>query len=229
MIAYLSARGLEPAVAFAITERVRKGRRLRPEDMEGMRRAGVPEWYIGACEKITYLFPKAHAVAYVTMALRIAYFKVHRPEAHYAALFTVRGEDVDGDLLRRGPEAVAKRLRDIDAKGNEATPKERSEQALLEIAREMFARGVRVRPVDLYGSHAERFSLTPDGLLPPFLALPGLGRTAATAIVQARAEGPFTSVENLRVRARLQRPILELLGEQGCLRGLPQTSQLTLF
>lgn len=229
MIAYLSGRGLEPSVAFAITERVRKGRGLRPEDIARMRQSGVPDWYIGACEKISYLFPKAHAAAYVTMALRIAYFKVHQPEAHYAALFTVRGEDVDADRLRRGPDAVSRRLREIEALGNEASAKDRSEQALLEIAREMFARGVRVRPVDLYRSDGARYGVTPDGLLPPFLGLPGLGRAAAAAIVAARAEGPFTSVENLRVRARLQRPVLELLEQQGCLTGLPKTSQLTLF
>lgn len=229
MIAYLSARGLSPATAFAITERVRKGRGLRPEDVEAMRAAGVPDWYIASCQKITYLFPKAHAVAYVTMALRIAYFKVHHPQAHYAALFTVRGEDVDADLLRRGPEAVARRMREIEAMGNEASPKDRGQLSLLEIAREMFARGIRVRPVDLYASSADRFLVTDEGLLPPFLALPGLGRAAAAAIVQARAEGPFTSVENLRQRARLQRPILDLLAAQGCLEGLPQTNQLTLF
>lgn len=229
MIAYLSGRGLAPAVAFAVTERVRKGRGLRPEDVEAMRRASVPDWYIGACEKISYLFPKAHAVAYVTMALRIAYFKVHRPAAHYAALFTVRGEDVDADLLRRGADAVSRRIREIEAQGNEASAKERSELGLLEIAREMLARGVRVRPVHLYQSDAERFQVTDDGLLPPFLALPGLGRAAATSLVTARAEGPFTSVENLRVRTRLQRPVIDLLAAQGCLDGLPQTSQLTLF
>ena len=229
MIQYLSRCGLAPSEAFAITERVRKGRGLRPEDTQHMRDSGVPEWYIAACDKISYLFPKAHAVAYVTSAVRIAYFKVHHPEAYYAAHFSVQSSDVDADLLRRGPDAVHKRLREIEAQGNDASPKDRSMVTWLEVAREMFARGIRVRPVDLYESHEDRFSVTPDGLLPPFLSLQGLGRAAAQAIVRERSETPFTSVENLRQRARLSRPVLDLLSEQGCLKGLPATSQLTLF
>lgn len=229
MIQYLSRCGLTPSEAFAITERVRKGKGLRPEDTQHMKQSGVPDWYIASCDKISYLFPKAHAVAYVTSAVRIAYFKVHHPEAYYASHFSVQSSDIDADLLRRGTDAVQKKLKEIEAQGNDAAPKERSMVTWLEVAREMFARGIRVRPVDLTASCEDRFTVTPEGLLPPFLSLQGLGRSAAQAIVRERELGPFSSVENLRQRAHLSRPVIELLTEQGCLKGLPATSQLTLF
>jgi DNA polymerase-3 subunit alpha (Gram-positive type) len=229
MLTYLTQRGIPPREAFNMVERVRKGKGLRPEDVALMRQRGVPDWYIQSCQKITYLFPKAHAVAYVTSAVRIAYFKVHHPEAFYAAHFSVQAADVDADLLRRGPEAVARRIREIESMGQEASPRDRSQLPWLEVAREMFARGIRVRPVDLYESLEDRFRVTPQGLLPPFVSLQGLGRAAAAAIGRARQDGPFRSVEDLRQRARLQRPVVELLEAQGCLAGLPATSQRTLF
>lgn len=226
---FLMRKGLAPRTAFTIMERVRHGKGLRPEDEAEMRAAGVPDWYIGSCGKISYLFPKAHAVAYVTMACRIAYFKVHHPEAFYAAHFTIRAEECDASLLRKGSLAVAKRMREIEQAGNEATAKDRAEHALLEVVREFYARGLRLRPVDLYESAEDQFRVTSTGLLPPLVSLQGLGRNAAAQLGRARAEGPFQSIEDLRVRARLQRPVVDLLAQEGCLEGLPATSQLTLF
>lgn len=229
IMTYLLRRGVEPARAFQIMERVRKGRGLEPEDEAEMRGKAVPEWYLESCRKIKYMFPKAHAVAYVMMAVRIAYYKLHHPKAFYAAYFSIHGDEVDAGVLCRGGQAVAARLREIEEKGNEASPKERGLVPALEVAREAWARGVRFLPVDLARSAAEDFQVTEAGLLPPFVALPGLGLAAARSIVEAREADPFDSLRDLKTRAKVSKTVIELLERHGCLRDLPATEQLTLF
>lgn len=226
---YLIAKGLEPSLAFKIMENVRKGKGLKPEMEEAMARHGVPEWYIESCRKIKYMFPKAHAAAYVMMAFRIAYFKVHYPAAFYATYFSVRADDFDLDLALKGPAAVAAKITELEAKGSEASAKEKGLLTVLEVALEMFARGLRFLPLDLARSDPTRFLITSEGLLPPLVSLPGLGRAAAENIVAARSERPFSSQEDLRIRARLSRSQMALLAQAHCLDNLPANEQLDLF
>ena len=226
---YLIQRGMESGAAFRIMEQVRKGKGLKPEDEELMRKHGVPEWYIESCQKISYMFPKAHAAAYVMMAFRIAYFKVHYPEAFYAAYLSVRAEEYDADLVVQGREAIRRAIEAVERKGAEATARDKSLVTIMEIVLEAMARGIKFLRVHLYESDPKRFRITPDGLLPPLSALQGVGAAAAESIAEARAEGPFTSVDDLRRRARLTRSVVDTLRQHGCLAGLPETDQLTLF
>lgn len=226
---YLIQRGLEPKVAFGISESVRKGKGLKPDQIEVMKAHGVPDWYIESCGKISYLFPKAHAAAYVMMGWRIAWFKVYHPLAYYATYFSVRASDFAPDIVLGGIKAVNRALADIESKGNDASPKEKSLVIVLEVAREMLARGFHFYPIDLERSHATRFLLETDGLLMPFAALPGLGQNAAQHIIEARQEKPFLSIDDLRQRARLTKSVIDLLRQHGALDGLGETSQLGFF
>ncbi|HHY36064.1 MAG TPA: PolC-type DNA polymerase III [Firmicutes bacterium] len=229
IMTFLLEKGVPARHAFNIMERVRKGKGLAEEDIKIMEDVGIPQWYIDSCQKIKYMFPKAHAVAYVMMAFRIAWFKVHYPEAFYASYFTVRANDFDITLTDGGLEGIRRHIAAIDKKGNEASPKEKSLLPILEVALEMYARGYKFRRIDLNKSDSRVYQITPTGLLPPFTALPGVGQGAANNIVQAREEGPFTSVEDLRIRARLSRNVIEALRRSGCLAHLPETDQLLLF
>ncbi|MEW8977279.1 MAG: PolC-type DNA polymerase III [Symbiobacterium sp.] len=219
--------GVEPATAFKIMESVRKGRGLTPEMEETMRSCHVPDWYIWSCKQIKYMFPKAHAAAYVLSCLRIAWFKVHEPTLFYAAYLTVRAGSVDANLLVQGPEAVRRYVQEIEAKGRDATPKEKDSLTEYELVEEAFLRGIRFAPVDLYRSDATRYQIVGDKLLLcPFNSLAGLGDSAAQAIVEARAQGEFHSKEDLKNRARLNKAVMELLENHGCLKGLPEGNQL---
>lgn len=221
--------GLEPSLAFKIMEFVRKGRGLKPEWEEEMRKNNVPEWYIDSCKKIKYMFPKAHAAAYVLMAVRIAYFKVHYPLYYYAAYFTVRAEDFDLEAMVRGSEALRSKIEEINAKGMDATAKEKNLLTVLELALEMCERGFKFQPVDLYRSQASEFVIDGDSLIPPFNAIPGLGTSAAQNIVSARKKGEFLSKEDLQQRGKVSKTVIEYLEKQGCLDGLPEKNQLSLF
>lgn len=226
---YLIQRGLEPRDAFGISESVRRGKGLKPEMERALRDHGVPEWYIESCQKITYLFPKAHAAAYVMMGWRIAWFKVHHPLAYYATYFSVRAGDFPDDVAMTDQKTVSQAIRAIEEKGNEATPKERGLITVLEILREMMARGFSFAPVDLAASDATRFRIDDGRLRIPFAALSGVGETAARNIVRAREEAPFLSIADLRERARLTKPVIELLRSHGALNDLGESSQLAFF
>ena len=225
---YLIRAGLEPGDAFKIMERVRKGKGLEPQHEELMKKHGVPQWYIDSCKKISYMFPKAHAAAYVMMALRIAYFKVHYPLAFYAAYFSVRAADFDANIAVAGPRRCRQELERLEAKGNEATAKEKGTLTVLEVVLEAMARGVRFLPVDLYKSHVDRFTIEGDALRCPLESLQGVGRSAALAIAEAR-EKPFTSIEDLQNRAKVSKTVIEVLREHGTLQGLAETDQIALF
>ena len=229
IMTYLLSRGMPPKVAFSISESVRKGKGLKPDQESVMKDHGVPAWYIESCRRISYLFPKAHAAAYVTMGWRIAWFKVHYPLAYYATYFSVRAGDFDADTALGGIKKVNQMLAAIEDKGNEATAKEKNLVTVLEIVREMMARGYRFYPIDLERSHATRFLIESDGLLIPFAALPGLGVNAAQHIIEARQEQAFLSIDDLRQRARLSKSIVELLRAHGALKDLGETSQLGFF
>lgn len=228
---YLISMGVEAGHSFKIMEAVRKGKGLKPEDEEAMRAANVPEWYIDSCKKIKYMFPKAHAVAYVTMAFRIAYFKVHYPEAFYIAYFSVRADDFDASVMARGIERVRQEIRDINAKKKDGTvtPKEENLIPILEICVEMYARGINFVPVDLYKSHATDFLQTDEGILPPLSALPGLSENDALSIIKERENGEFRNVEDLRLRTGIGKNPLNILEENGCFDDLPDADQVSLF
>ncbi|WAM34594.1 PolC-type DNA polymerase III [Caldicellulosiruptor morganii] len=226
---YLIQKGVQPKDSFRIMEDVRKGKGLKPEDEELLRAHGVPEWYIESCKKITYMFPKAHAAAYVMMAFRIAYFKVHYKEAFYATYFTVRADDFDYATILKGREFIRQKIRDMENRINTLSPKDKNLLTVLEIANEMLARGLKFYPVDLNESDAERFIIKDGGLLIPFNALPNVGVAAARNIVEARKEGRFLSVDDLQRRAKLNKQVIEILAQYRVLKDLPQTSQLSFF
>ncbi|BAU27709.1 DNA polymerase III catalytic subunit PolC type [Aneurinibacillus soli] len=229
IMVYLMYKGLEPSYAFKIMESVRKGKGLTPEMEEEMKNNNVPDWYIWSCKQIKYMFPKAHATAYVLMAVRIAYFKVYYPIHFYATYFTVRADDFDVELAAQGAEAIRARMKEIAEKGNDAQPKEKTLYTVLEMCLEMCERGFKFKNIDLYRSHASQFIIDGDSLIPPFNALAGVGTSAAINIVNARENGEFLSVEDLQQRARCSRSVIELLQQQGCLSNLPETNQLSLF
>ncbi|WP_418790188.1 PolC-type DNA polymerase III [Phosphitispora sp. TUW77] len=226
---YLIHKGLEPKRAFKIMEAVRKGKGVKPEDEQYMRAFEVPDWYIESCNKIKYMFPKAHAVAYVMMAYRIAYFKVHYAEAFYATYFTVRADEFDADIVVQGPPCIRQKIHEIESRGNDVSAKEKNLLTILEVALEMYERGIKMLRVSLEESQADKFLITDDGILPPFAALQGLGEIAARNIVKARSEKPFTSVEDLRVRSKLSKTVIEIMLNHGCLYGLPESDQMALF
>ncbi|MHB1653937.1 MAG: PolC-type DNA polymerase III [Desulfitobacteriaceae bacterium] len=229
IMVYLIYKGLEPGRAFKIMEGVRKGKGLKQEDIEEMRAHDVPEWYIDSCQKIKYMFPKAHAVAYVTMAFRIAWFKIHYREAFYATFFSVRADEFDIELIGKGKNVCKQTIEEIENKGNEATAKEKNMVTILELAVEMELRGIALRAIDLWESDATLFKITPMGLLPPFVAVQGLGESAARNLVSLRENRGILSIEDLRSQAKLSKTVIDILGKQGCLDSLPEENQLSLF
>ena len=194
-----------------------------------MRENGVPDWYIESCKKIKYMFPKAHAAAYVLMAVRVAYFKVHFPLAYYCAYFSVRAEDFDLPAMIKGARAIRTRVEEINAKGLDATKKEKDLLTVLEIALEMCERGMSFKNVDLYKSKATEFVIEGNSLIPPFNAIPGLGESVAKQIVAAREEQEFLSKEDLQTRGRVSKSLIEYMEQLGVLDGLPDQNQLSLF
>ncbi len=230
VMTHLIRRGMPPADAFGISEHVRRGRALSDAERDAMRAVGVPAWYVQSCDRITYLFPKAHAAAYVTMGWRIAWFKVHHPLPYYAVYFTLRRDDFRPDVALAGLSAVRQEQARLEGLANDATAKDKARASVLDVVAEMLLRGFRFLPLSLMESQADRFGVVPpDGLMVPFGALPGLGRTAAAHIVESRSAGPFTSIEDLRERARITKPVLELLRQYGALDDLGETRQLALF
>lgn len=229
IMVYLIHKGVDPSVAFKIMECVRKGKGVNPEQVQKMKEKNVPDWYIESCQKIKYMFPKAHAVAYVMMAFRIAYCKVHYPLAFYAAYFSVRAEDFDAQFVVQGVAALRHQLSEFEQKGNTLSAKEKSMQTIYEMALEMFLRGFKFHRVDLYRSDATKFLIVENGLLPPLAGLQGLGDTAARHIVEARQERTFTSIEDLRVRSHVSKTVIDILREHGCLKDLSETDQMMLF
>lgn len=227
---YLINKGVDKKKSFKIMEKVRKGKGLTDEDIADMKAADVPDWYIESCQKIKYMFPKAHAAAYVMMAFRIAYFKINYPEAYYATYFTVRAcDDFDYSCMCKGMDVAKAAMREIHAKGMEATAKDKAKMTVLELIVEFYARGFKFLPIDLYKSDSRKFIVTEEGLIPPFNSLQGLGANAAQSIVDGRAAGEFHTIEELKERTSLGRSLIDLLKENGVLNGIPETNQLSLF
>lgn len=226
---YLIQNGLKPLTAFKIMEDVRKGKGLTPEYEEQMKEHKIPDWYIESCKKIKYMFPKAHAAAYVMMAFRIAWFKVYYPEAFYAVYFTVKADEFDADIISRGRDRVRYEIKELERKGNDMTQKEKILLTILEVANEMYARGINCLPVDIYESDATSFKITDKGLLPSLNSLQGLGTAAAANIANARKNGRFLSVDDLKIRAGISKAVIEILETHGCLDGMEQSNQVSFL
>ena len=232
---YLIKKGLPSDKAFKIMESVRKGKVAKgkedkwPEYIELMKEHDVPDWYIKSCEKIKYMFPKAHAAAYVTNAFRIAWFKVHIPLAYYAAYYSIRAKAFDAEVMINGKEKVKNKMKEIDMLGNSATPKDKDMYDDLEIVLEMYERGLSFLPIDLYKSDATKFKIEGEYLRPPLNSIAGLGNVAAESIARARNEEKFMSIDDLKIRAKIGDSVTDLLKQFGCLEGMSQSNQLSLF
>jgi len=229
IMVYLQYKGVEDSLAFNIMEYVRKGRGIPDEWQAEMRKNDVPEWYIESCLKIKYMFPKAHAAAYIIMALRIAYFKVHYPMYYYATFFSIRAKDFDLTAMTSGKSVLKAKIEEIYAKGMDATPKENTLVVTLEVANEMLERGYEIKMVDLNKSHANDFIIEGNALIAPFKAVPSLGASVATKIIEAREEGDFLSKEDLSKRGKVSKTVMEYLEAQNVVNHLPDENQLSLF
>lgn len=221
--------GLDSQSSFQIMESVRKGKGIPDGFEDKMRESNVPDWYIESCGKIKYMFPRAHASAYVLMALRIAYFKVYLPLVYYAAYFTVRADDFDIVAMARGKESLKNRMHEINEKGNEASTKEKNLLTVLEIANEMVERGFEFKMIDIEKSDAEEWLIDGNTLIAPFNALPGLGLNVAKQIIAARADKPFLSKEDLSKRGHVSQTLIDFMTENNVLSELPDENQLSLF
>ena len=220
--------GLDNGTSFTIMESVRKGKGLKPEWEEDMRAHNVPEWYIDSCKKIKYMFPKAHAAAYVMSAIRLAWYKIYYPMEFYAAFFTVAPGGFDGELVMRGRGAVTAAINELSKK-EDATAKDAETVAAMSLAREALARGVQFLPVDIYKSDATAFLPENGKIRLPFSSLGGLGEGAAQKIVEARVDGEFFSIEELRERAKLTKSVVDILQRNGVLKDMNETNQFTFF
>ena len=222
---------MDPQISFQIMESVRKGKGIKDEWQELLREnPNVPDWYIDSCLKIKYMFPKAHATAYILMALRIAWFKVYYPIIYYTAYFSVRADDFDLTAMSRGKNSVKAAMKEITDKGNDASTKEKNLLTVLEIANECLERGINIKTVDVEQSDAKNFRMLDEHtILAPFNAVPGLGDNVAKQIVAAREEQPFLSQEDLALRGKVSGKIIEYLNQSGALGDLPEQNQLSLF
>jgi DNA polymerase-3 subunit alpha (Gram-positive type) len=225
---FLLQKGMEPIDAFWIMEHVRKGKGLTDEEESKMRQNNIPDWYIESCKKIKYMFPKAHAAAYVMMAYRIAYFKVHHPKAFYLTYFSTKASSFDAQIVDKGLEFVNDHLNKLNNQ-DKLTAKDKETITILEVVIEAMHRGIKFGKVDLYNSKMSTFILKDDKLVPPLVCLEGLGTSAAESIIEARKDGDFISVEDLSNRTRLSKTVIEKMKDHGTLKGLPEKNQLSLF
>ena len=227
---YLIGKGMDPELSFTIMEKVRKGKGLSPEWEEEMRRHGVPDWYIGSCNKIKYMFPKAHAAAYVMMAWRIAWFKINYPLAYYAAYFSIRSPGFDYELMCQGQDALLQHIREYESKDSSTVqPKEQEQYKAMKVVREMYARGYEFLKIDITKCRATKISIVDGKLMPSLNKIDGLGDSAAAKIVDAVKDGPFLSLDNFRERTECSKTIVEKLVKLGILEGLPESDQLSIF
>ena len=226
---YLMQKGVEPSLSFTIMESVRKGKGLKDEWIEAMKAQGVPDWYIGSCKKIKYMFPKAHAAAYVMMAWRIAYCKINYPLAYYAAYFSIRASAFSYELMCQGQQHLENVMADYKRRSDELSKKEQDTYKDMKIVQEMYARGFEFVPIDVFTSHSRLFQIVDGKLLPSFNSIDGLGEKAADAIMEAAKDGPFLSKDDFRQRTKASKTIVDLMSDLGILGRLPESNQISLF
>lgn len=234
IMTYLMHKGLEPGMAFKIMEIVRKGnatKLLTEEHFKAMREHNVPEWYIDSCMKIKYMFPKAHAAAYMIATLRLGWYKVHKPVEYYAAYFTVRSENLDGAIAMQGHQAVRDKMNNIKQKQSvhEATAKDEAEFQTLQIVNEMMARKIEFLPVDIYKSEARMFKVEDGKIRLPFSSLPGVGGAAADSLAETGKHTEYLSIEDMQIKTKVTKAVIETLKDVGVLKDLPESSQMSLF
>ncbi len=234
IMTYLMHKGLEPGMAFKIMEIVRKGnatKLLTEEHFKAMREHNVPEWYIDSCMKIKYMFPKAHAAAYMIATLRLGWYKVHKPVEYYAAYFTVRSENLDGAIAMQGHQAVRDKMNNIKQKQSvhEATAKDEAEFQTLQIVNEMMARKIEFLPVDIYKSEAKMFKVEDGKIRLPFSSLPGVGGAAADSLAETGKLTEYLSIEDMQIKTKVTKAVIETLKDVGVLKDLPESSQMSLF
>jgi DNA polymerase-3 subunit alpha (Gram-positive type) len=229
IMVYLIGMGMDSEQSFTIMESVRKGKGLKPEWEEAMRKHQVPEWYIWSCKKIKYMFPKAHAAAYVMMAWRIAYCKINYPLAYYAAYFSIRASAFDYEIMCQGRERLEYYMADYRKRSDTLSKKEQDTLKDMKSVQEMYARGFEFLKVDIYRAEAHKFQIIDGKLMPALSTIEGLGDKAADMLVEAAAQGPFLSRDDLRQRSKLSKTVIDLMGDLGLLEGLPESNQLSLF
>ncbi|MBQ8188204.1 MAG: PolC-type DNA polymerase III [Lachnospiraceae bacterium] len=226
---YLIDKGVDESLSFKIMESVRKGKGLTPEMEEAMVAKDVPDWYIWSCKKIKYMFPKAHAAAYVMMAWRVAYFKVNYPLAYYAAYFSIRASGFSYELMCQGKAKVDAVITDYKARKDELSKKEQDVLKDIRLVQEMHARGYEFMPIDLYRAHSRLFQIIDGKIMPSFNSIDGMGDKAAESFMEAAKNGPFLSKDDLRERAKVSKTIVDFMGEMGLLGDIPESNQISLF
>jgi len=226
---YLIQKGMDKSLSFKTMESVRKGKGLTPEMEEAMIAAGVPDWYIWSCKKIKYMFPKAHAAAYVMMAWRIAYFKVYVPQAFYAAWFSIRAKALNYEHMFTGEGNLHRWMNEYRAKGDEMTNAEQNELAAMRLAEEMYERGVEVMPIDIFKAASRSFQVFGDKIMPSLVSIDGLGEKAADQIVEAAKDGPFISKDDFKQRTKCPQAVVDRMAEMGLLGDIPESNQISIF
>lgn len=229
IMVYLIGMGVESSLAFTIMESVRKGKGLKPEMEEAMKKANVPEWYIWSCKKIKYMFPKAHAAAYVMMAWRIAYCKINYPLAFYAAFFSIRASAFSYELMCQGREHLEKVMADYKQRMDTLAKKEQDSYRDMKLVQEMYARGFEFVPIDIFSAQSRNFQIVEGKLMPSLNSIDGLGEKAADSIVEAAKDGPFLSKDDFRQRAKVSKTIVDLMASLNLLGNLPESNQISLF
>ena len=226
---YLISKGVDSALSFTIMESVRKGKGLKPEWEEAMKEKGVPDWYIWSCKKIKYMFPKAHAAAYVMMAWRIAYCKINYPLAYYAAFFSIRAKAFSYEIMCRGRQHLENVMADYKNRADTLSQKEQAAMRDMKIVQEMYARGFDFVPIDIFQAHSRNFQIVDGKLMPSLNSIDGLGETAADAIVEAAKDGPFLSKDDFRQRTKVSKTVVDLMDSLNLLGRLPESNQISLF
>ncbi|WP_330369662.1 helix-hairpin-helix domain-containing protein [Butyrivibrio sp. FCS014] len=226
---YLIQKGMDKSLSFKTMESVRKGKGLTPEMEEAMVAAGVPDWYIWSCKKIKYMFPKAHAAAYVMMAWRIAYFKVYVPQAFYAAWFSIRAKAFNYEHMCQGEAHLRRIMKDYNSRKDELTNAQQAEYGDMRLVEEMYERGIDFMPIDIFKAKSREFQVIGDKIMPSLTSIDGMGEKAADQIVEAAKDGPFLSKDDFRQRTKCPQTVIDKMSDMGLLGDIPDSNQISIF